>query len=188
MNNRSFTLPAMTLVLLLGMGEALAQARSTVPLDASTTRGVVVEQLQSGTVTPRPVVPTPRPVTVVPVSPIETGTPQEATLMLPIQFAFDSAELTPQAQAILNMVASGMLDPSMSSARYLIEGHTDATGSWEYNRGLSERRAQAVRQFLIQQGVAPYRLVPIGYSWNHLVAGVSPTDPRHRRVEFGRLP
>lgn len=188
MKNRYLGLMAVTITLVMGTGEALAQARSTIQLDTQTTRGVVVEQLQSGTVTPRPVVPTAKPTSVVPLPPRVPGTPQEATLMLPIQFLFDSAALTPQARAILDMVASGMTDPAMSSARYLIEGHTDATGSWEYNRGLSERRARAVQLYLIQRGVAPHRLVTIGYSWNHLVPGVSPTDQRHRRVEFGRLP
>ena len=187
MNKRPLSLLALTLAFALGAGEALAQARSTIQLDNRTTRGVVVEQLQSGTVAPMPVAPTIAPTVAQPVPPSMPGTPQEATLLMPVQFGFDSAVLTAQARAILDIVAEAMNDPSLRDARFLLEGHTDATGSWQYNQGLSQRRADAVAQYLMQRGVAHHRLMILGYSWNRLLPGLAPNDPRHRRVEIGRL-
>ena len=45
----------------------------------------------------------------------------------------------------------------------LIEGHTDNTGAEDYNQDLSEKRADAVKRFLIAQGVDPTRLTAVGY-------------------------
>jgi len=181
----------MTLILGLGLlmstGNAWGQARSTIQLDSATPRSIVVEQLQSGTVAPAPIAPTPPPQYAQPMTPSYAGVAQEASLLMPVQFGFDSAELTPQARAILNIVAEAMNDPSLRHHRFLLEGHTDVSGSWQYNAQLSQRRANAAANYLVQRGVAQHRLMVVGYSWNRLLPGLVPTDARHRRVEIGRL-
>ena len=185
---RFFTFTVVTMGLaLFALHGAAAQSRSTLELGTGTQRGVVVEQLQSGTVAPGAVAPTLAPSIAVAPTAQMPGTPQEASLLLPIQFGFDSDVLRPEARAILNVVAAAMADPALRNSRFLLEGHTDATGSWEYNRGLSQRRANAVAQYLIQQGVARDRLLVIGYSWNRLIPGLNPRNAAHRRVEIGRL-
>ena len=72
-----------------------------------------------------------------------------------VQFAFDSAELTPDFRAALD-AASDALKPHrpllrQGVAQLNVIGHTDSVGSAEYNQGLSERRAQAVADHLIEQ-------------------------------------
>lgn len=171
----------------IALQDADAQSRSTLELGASTNRSIIVEQFQAGTVAPVAVVPTVAPT--VPLAPPAhvPGTPQEASLSMPVQFDLNSDALRPEAMAILNMVAAGMLDPTFRGDRFLIEGHTDATGTWPFNLTLSQRRASSVAQYLIGQGVAGERIEIIGYGWNRPVPGLDPRHPRHRRVEFGRL-
>jgi outer membrane protein OmpA-like peptidoglycan-associated protein len=67
-----------------------------------------------------------------------------------------------------------------------IGGHTDSDGSDEANRVLSERRAQAVNAYLVNQGIAPERLVTVGYGESRPVTSNDTTEGkrRNRRIEF----
>ena len=67
-----------------------------------------------------------------------------------------------------------------------IEGHTDSTGSDEYNQRLSERRAGSVKDFLAGHGIAMDRMVAVGYGENRPVEDNSTKDGRqkNRRVEI----
>ncbi|KAF1052098.1 MAG: Outer membrane porin F [Stenotrophomonas maltophilia] len=69
--------------------------------------------------------------------------------------------------------------------KVLIEGYTDATGSADYNQGLSERRAESVRRALLHQGVSPERISTRGYGKDYPVASNSSSSGRaeNRRVE-----
>ena len=68
----------------------------------------------------------------------------------------------------------------------LIEGFTDSTGSAEFNQGLSERRALAVRSALVDAGVSPQRISTEGYGMARPVADNSTPEgrQRNRRVEI----
>src|SRR4029434_4824856 len=80
-----------------------------------------------------------------------------------IQFAFDSAQLTPAAYPVLDTLAAVLKDPSMAGKMVRIEGHTDATGADEYNVLLSYRRAVAVQQYLRDHhGLLTERLPAMG--------------------------
>ncbi len=67
-----------------------------------------------------------------------------------------------------------------------IGGHTDSDGSDEANRVLSERRAQAVNTYLVDQGIAPERLLTVGYGESRPVVSNDTADGkrRNRRIEF----
>jgi outer membrane protein OmpA-like peptidoglycan-associated protein len=100
---------------------------------------------------------------------------------------FDTGKSTIQAQsyAILDRIALAIIRrPQLVKIR--IEGHTDAFGSDELNQKLAEDRANAVRQYLIQSGVKPTRLVALGHGEKRLVGdGKSVVSARlSRRVEF----
>jgi outer membrane protein OmpA-like peptidoglycan-associated protein len=63
-------------------------------------------------------------------------------------------------------------------------GYTDAKGPSDYNQKLSERRAQAVRDYLVaQHDVAPNRLQTVGYGLNQLADPIKPLDAINRRVQ-----
>jgi len=102
-----------------------------------------------------------------------------------IAFVTGSAELTPESNAVLDRVATFLMQhPEVKRLR--IEGHTDDRGDKEQNVDLSERRAWSVKAYLVSQGVDGRRLYPMGYG------PTKPIDPRrtkdarakNRRVEF----
>ena len=110
---------------------------------------------------------------------------QEATaLALAVQFAFDSAEILPQAIAQLDALAEGikLLDERQV---VVIEGHTDARGKAGYNLDLSRRRAEAVKLYLVQaHGIQAARLRAQGLGMSQPLADTDPAASRNRRVQF----
>ena len=78
-----------------------------------------------------------------------------------VYFAFDDYTLSPDAQGSLNSLADFL--KASSSTVVQIEGHCDERGSIEYNLALGERRAQSVKNYLVQLGIDPARLPTISY-------------------------
>jgi peptidoglycan-associated lipoprotein len=76
-------------------------------------------------------------------------------------FAFDSAEITPEAQLVLQRQAEWL--KRYPNVTVTIEGHTDERGTREYNLALGERRAQAARNVLVALGISPSRISTISY-------------------------
>lgn len=83
------------------------------------------------------------------------------------RFDFDRSELKPAARAALTAHAERLKN---NDQRVRVEGHTDERGSREYNMGLGERRANAVRDFLVLQGVNANRIEVISYGEERPVA------------------
>ena len=127
-----------------------------------------------------------RSLAVVPENAGDPGGPAEVSVMLRIEFGFNSAELTGQARRDLDSVAAALSGPQLADARLTLEGHTDATGTADYNLRLSQRRAEAVVGYLVQRGVAVERLRPAGFGEHRLLPQYVPTDDRQRRVEIVR--
>lgn len=103
----------------------------------------------------------------------------------PIFFEFDSVAFRPESEPVVDQVAAALAaHPEIRKVR--IEGHTDDSGTERYNQGLSQRRAEAVRQALVRRGVAPSRLETAGYGPSRpLVPNTSEENrQRNRRVEF----
>ncbi len=78
-----------------------------------------------------------------------------------VLFAVDQSTLSPQAQEVLRQQAVWLMNNGDYTA--IIEGHADEQGTREYNLALGDRRATAVRDFLVTQGVAPNRLRTVSY-------------------------
>lgn len=78
-----------------------------------------------------------------------------------VLFDIDSARLDGASRSSLSQAAAVMQD--FPKTAVIVQGHTDATGSETHNQELSERRAESVRGFLVNRGVAPARIVAIGY-------------------------
>ncbi|WP_147820071.1 OmpA family protein [Salidesulfovibrio onnuriiensis] len=78
-----------------------------------------------------------------------------------LHFGFDKYQITDEMIPILEQAK--MILEENSAAAYIIEGHTDWTGTDQYNQGLSERRANSVKKWLIDNGIGSGRLQSIGY-------------------------
>jgi peptidoglycan-associated lipoprotein len=79
----------------------------------------------------------------------------------PVFFGYDSSELDPEAQAVIQANADALLQ--FPTWVVTIEGHCDERGTPEYNLGLGERRALAVRDHLVRLGVAVSQLPTVSY-------------------------
>lgn len=102
-----------------------------------------------------------------------------------VLFPFDSAELRPEAQAELNEAAA-MLKLHTELRRVEVAGHTCDLGPADYNQGLSQRRAQSVRDYLVAEGIDADRLSVRGYGEERPAVSNSSDENRrkNRRVEL----
>lgn len=107
-----------------------------------------------------------------------------SALSLPVHFEFDSAAILPAAREQLDALADGIkLLPQ--ARRIIIEGHTDASGSEQYNDQLSQRRAEAVKRYLVQQhGLDARRMQATGLGERQPIVGLDPEAADQRRVQF----
>lgn len=110
------------------------------------------------------------------------------SLSMDIHFEFDSSELTHDAIEQLRPLGEALILTDLSSARFLISGHTDAKGSTEYNQALSENRALAVRNHLINHfNIPPSALISVGLGETQLKRPFEPNADVNRRVEIGYI-
>ncbi|AWU96230.1 OmpA family protein (plasmid) [Azospirillum ramasamyi] len=105
-----------------------------------------------------------------------------------VEFAFNSAELTPKATGILDELGRALTSPELAAYRFQLTGHTDGVGNPDYNLALSKRRAASVRDYLTRSfGVSPGRLVAIGRGAQQLLDPANPASDANRRVEIVNL-
>lgn len=122
----------------------------------------------------------------------EIGDQDAILVRLPdgVTFATNSAEINPGFQATLDTVASSLIEYPNSLID--VYGFTDTTGSDSYNQALSERRAQAVANYLSSRGVASTRIATVGYGENpqylRVQTGDNVNEPQNRRVEIKIVP
>jgi outer membrane protein OmpA-like peptidoglycan-associated protein len=109
----------------------------------------------------------------------------EITIKQQIQFALDSAVILPESFGLLTEIADTMIR-DLPTRHVEVQGHTDNSGTPEHNKTLSEQRAEAVRLWLVQHGVAADRLIARGYGQEKpLVPNASAASRgRNRRVQF----
>jgi peptidoglycan-associated lipoprotein len=98
-------------------------------------------------------------------------------------FGFDSSSLTDEARAQVDAHVAALLGNNDSIR---LEGHTDERGTREYNLALGERRANAVRDYMVANGVPSYRIETISYGEENPVAYGSGESnwEQNRRVEL----
>jgi peptidoglycan-associated lipoprotein len=101
-----------------------------------------------------------------------------------VHFAYDQADLTPEAQAILQGHAAWLHgNPGVG---LVIEGHCDERGTVEYNLALGARRAEAAREFLAALGIEPSRMRTVSYGKERPLetGGDEAAWARNRRAHF----
>jgi OOP family OmpA-OmpF porin len=128
---------------------------------------------------PPPPPPAPRAAPPPPPPPVE-----EKIVLRGVNFDFDKSEIRPDAAVILDEAASQLNANSGKSVR--VEGYTDSIGTDAYNQGLSERRANSVKDYLVGLGVAASRLSTMGFGESNPIASNDTQDGRalNRRVEL----
>jgi OmpA-OmpF porin, OOP family len=102
-----------------------------------------------------------------------------------VLFAFDSAELTPQAREALDRLGAALVSDRLHNYAFIIAGHTDAVGPEAYNLDLSRRRAESVVGYLTQRfDIDRGRLTSEGFGQSRLFDPANPTSGVNRRVEI----
>lgn len=100
----------------------------------------------------------------------------------PVYFGFDSFQVSGAEMSKVREVASYV---KKNGAKLLVAGFTDTVGTEEYNRGLGDRRALAVRQALVSSGVSASKIQTVSFGEEMLADSSNPSSGRNRRVEFG---
>lgn len=137
---------------------------------------IAVQHVFRGDEAPEPVPPPP------PAAP--PPAPKRRIILRGVNFDFDKANIRPDARVILDeAVATLRSEPDI---RVAVEGHTDAMGTDAYNQRLSERRADAVADYLAHGGIARSRLTTEGFGESKPLASNVDEDGRaqNRRVEL----
>lgn len=110
------------------------------------------------------------------------------TIDLEIYFDYNSARVSAQAVPQLTALGETLADPELRDAVILIGGHTDAKGGDAYNQELSERRAEAVKRFLVRSfRLTAANLVTAGYGKQHPRNTADPFAAENRRVQIGNM-
>ncbi|MDH3694841.1 MAG: OmpA family protein [Gammaproteobacteria bacterium] len=105
-----------------------------------------------------------------------------------IIFEYDSTTIVATSLPLLDSVGEMMKLETTPDQAIIIEGHTDAIGGYDYNQELSERRARAIKRYLVSVfSIDPARLVVIGKGKRELYDKNKPTNSINRRVVFKPL-
>jgi len=99
---------------------------------------------------------------------------------------FETAKATLKTESLAQLDALVLILNKYEGAILIIEGHTDSDGTDEYNQDLSQRRTQAVKDYLMSKGIMESRLVAIGYGESKPIADnkTSAGKAKNRRVEL----
>jgi OmpA-OmpF porin, OOP family len=114
--------------------------------------------------------------------------PQMANLaqfVVEVEFDFNSSVIKPSSYRTVGSIADALHNPILLGYGFLVIGHTDSVGGRQYNIGLSQRRAEAIRNALIDPfGVNPGILEAVGMCEEQLRDPRNPTSGVNRRVQL----
>ena len=112
----------------------------------------------------------------------------ELSIAFRAEFEFDSHTLTDDAKEVIDRVAAVLKHEKMSDSVIQIEGHADARGKEDYNASLSDKRAQAVMDYLVDEhDIDPDRLEWTGKGESEPYDPANPDADVNRRVEFKNI-
>lgn len=104
-----------------------------------------------------------------------------------ITFVTGSSALTDGGRQQAESFAQALRAPQLTGRRFMIAGHTDSVGSRALNLDLSKRRAQALVDFLVEQGASRSQFEVKGYGFDRPLTGMSARSSANRRVEVVKL-
>jgi OmpA-OmpF porin, OOP family len=113
-------------------------------------------------------------------------------LLADIQFDEDAAVVRPESYRVLGRIADTLYHPSLLGYKFLIVGHTVSTGRRENNLMLSQRRADVIREVLINTfKISPKRLQAVGLGEEQLLDSARPAAPANQQLQLmtvGKMP
>ena len=110
------------------------------------------------------------------------------TIDLTIYFEYNSAEISPASISTMIKLGRALSDKELKEGTFLVAGHTDAKRSDQYNLTLSQRRAKAVKHFLMENFAIKHgKLVAVGYGEEELKDFHNPHSGENRRVQVTNL-
>ena len=114
----------------------------------------------------------------------EAAASARATILAAVHFDYDQSELRAEDRVLLD--AKVPILQASSGVMIRVSGHTDERGSDEYNLALGQRRAAAVKAYLVQHGIAETRIETVSYGEERPVAQGSDESAysQNRRAEF----
>jgi OmpA-OmpF porin, OOP family len=108
-----------------------------------------------------------------------------AQFVVEVDFDFNSAVIRPSSYRTIGAIADALHNPILLGYGFLVIGHTDSVGGRQYNVGLSQRRAEAIRDALIDPfNVNPAVLEVVGMGEEQLRDPAHPTSGVNRRVQL----
>jgi outer membrane protein OmpA-like peptidoglycan-associated protein len=115
---------------------------------------------------------------------LATVAKDKPSIDIEIDFAYNSAQIGPTAAPGVTALGKALTSPQLAGSTFVLAGHTDGKGSDQFNQDLSERRADAVKRYLIDRyKVQAANLVAVGYGKTMLKNKDNPLAPENRRVQ-----
>jgi outer membrane protein OmpA-like peptidoglycan-associated protein len=115
-------------------------------------------------------------------------TKDKPSIDLEINFEFNSAQIGARATPQVNELGKALTDPNLKGNTFILAGYADAKGNDSYNQQLSERRAESVKQYLVEKfGISASNLVTAGYGKTHLKNTSDPYAAENRRVAVSNM-
>jgi outer membrane protein OmpA-like peptidoglycan-associated protein len=109
---------------------------------------------------------------------------EKPSIDLEIVFDYNSANISPKNLGAVKELGKALANKELKDGVFLLAGHTDAKGGDEYNQGLSERRAEAIKRYLLDNyGLQAENLVAVGYGKTQLKNSTNPFAEENRRVQ-----
>jgi outer membrane protein OmpA-like peptidoglycan-associated protein len=107
---------------------------------------------------------------------------------LEIQFDYNSADIAKTSTQAVQELGKALTSPGLKGSTFVVAGHTDGIGGEAFNQDLSERRAETIKRYLMQNyGLTGSDLVSVGYGKTKLKDANDPADPVNRRVQVVNL-
>ena len=109
---------------------------------------------------------------------------EKPNIDLEITFDYKSADISTKSLPSVQALGRALVSADLKGSTFIVAGHTDAAGGESYNQDLSERRADAIKRYLMQNyGIAPADLVTVGYGKSKLKDPNQPLAEVNRRVQ-----
>jgi len=115
---------------------------------------------------------------------LESMTLTKPQVDMEIKFDFNSASISQASVPAVQQLGEALSDPKLQGSTFIVSGHTDAVGGEAFNQDLSERRADTIKKYLVDNyHIAAGDLVTVGYGKTHLKDPDHPDAAVNRRVQ-----